>query len=435
MNEQDPDKLFSLVREDRLRVSTQGARGVLIASESDKARVINCGAFRRLQQKAQVFPLEPNASVRSRLTHSIEVSQIGRHLAQMIIQEFHGTKDGYEKFAAFVNTVETACLLHDIGNPPFGHLGESAIKEWFRENEDVVDSQDLREFDGNPQGLRMISFLAGADSYGLNLTASQILSTVKYPWDCSRKPNGKKIGVFSSDFNCYRSACEKLSWSIGDKFPFMLLMDTADEIAYSMSDLEDGLEKKIVSEDLLKHEFGAGRFSSSSLKPFVAFKVGVINEAVSTAAKQFCEQLGLILSGGGVDLISSSSEIGGVLGAVKRFAGDKIYSHESAERIELAGRAVVKGLLRHFGELLKLPEDDFLVLFNGGDRTAVKSKGLEFHLRMFRLLPIGYVDKYKDGSRGEEKLRRAHLVVDFISGMTDDYALELYQVLEGIRIK
>lgn len=434
MTKQDVDRLFSLVREDRLRDSTQGARGPLIASESDKARVINCGAFRRLQQKAQVFPLEPNASVRSRLTHSIEVSQIGRHLAQVIIKEFHDVEAEYARFAAFVNTVETACLLHDIGNPPFGHLGESAIKEWFRENEGVVESKDLKEFDGNPQGLRMISFLAGADSFGLNLTASQVLSTVKYPWDFSRQPSGKKIGIFSSDFSCYESACEKVNWSVGNKFPFMLLMDTADEIAYSMSDLEDGLEKKIVSEELLKREFGADRFSSSSLKPFVAFKVGVINEAVSVAAKKFCEQLSEILSGGDVSLIPSSSEIGGVLKSVRRFAGENIYSHESAERIELSGRAVVKGLLRHFGELIKLSEMDFLALVNG-DRSQVKSKGLEFHLRIYRLLPVGYVDKYKDGSRGEEKLRRAHLVVDFISGMTDDYALELYQVLEGIRIK
>lgn len=134
MSNERLNALLSLVTEDRLRASTQGSRGILIASESDKARVINSGAFRRLQQKAQVFPLEPNAAVRTRLTHSIEVSQIGRYLAQKIIQEFGNVGSSYESLTAFVNIVETACLLHDIGNPPFGHLGESAVQEWFRDN-------------------------------------------------------------------------------------------------------------------------------------------------------------------------------------------------------------------------------------------------------------------------------------------------------------
>ena len=130
------DALLSLLSENRLRDSTRGNRGLLVASESDKARVINCSPFRRLQQKAQVFPLESNAAVRSRLTHSIEVSQIGRHISQILIKKVISlgevNKYSYEDLTAFTNTVETACLLHDIGNPPFGHFGESAIKYWVK---------------------------------------------------------------------------------------------------------------------------------------------------------------------------------------------------------------------------------------------------------------------------------------------------------------
>ncbi len=125
--------ILNLITEDRLRESSSGKRGALIASESDKGRVVNSSAFRRLQQKAQVFPLDNNAAVRTRLTHSIEVSQVGRHIAQKIIQSIDAQGESYETLAAFVNIVETACLLHDIGNPPFGHLGESAIKEWFKD--------------------------------------------------------------------------------------------------------------------------------------------------------------------------------------------------------------------------------------------------------------------------------------------------------------
>ena len=129
------DNFFSFLQSDRLRMNPHRSdSGLLEAAESDRGRVINSSAFRRLQQKAQVFPLEPNASVRSRLTHSFEVSQIGRYIAQKIIKEFESRQillPNYEKITAFVSTVETACLLHDIGNPPIGHLGEAAIQEWF----------------------------------------------------------------------------------------------------------------------------------------------------------------------------------------------------------------------------------------------------------------------------------------------------------------
>lgn len=425
------DKVLALISETRLRPSTRGNRGILIASESDKGRVINSGAFRRLQQKAQVFPLEPNASVRTRLTHSIEVSQIGRHLAQKIIENFGSNSGSYEKLAAFVNIVETACLLHDIGNPPFGHLGESAVKEWFS---DKPNQKDLASFDGNPQGFRLMSFLAGADDFGFNLTCTLLLSTVKYPWDLSGRPEGKKIGVFSNDSANYNLACEHLDWISGKKFPFMRLMDTADEIAYSMSDLEDGLEKKIITDDDLKREFGEASFPQGVLKPFIAFKTKVINDAVNAAATRFTQEIDAILDGQDFDLIDPKSEIGNLLASVSKFAKERIYSDEAAEQVELAGRSVIKGLLNHFGELLKLSEEDFAALVRN-DAKAIKKKGLDFQIRLFRRLPKSYRDKYAVEGRGEELQRREHLIVDFISGMTDDFALETYQILEGIRIK
>ena len=424
------DALLSLISEKRLRSSTQGSRGLLIASESDKGRVINSGAFRRLQQKAQVFPLEPNAAVRTRLTHSIEVSQIGRHRAQKIIEKFGSNNGSYEKLAAFVNTVETACLLHDIGNPPFGHLGESAVKEWFSKLEKHEAIPDLVAFDGNPQGFRLVSFLAGADHFGLNLTCTLLLSIVKYPWDLANCPAGKKIGLFTADSPNYIQACETLRWPVGKRFPFVRLMDTADEIAYSMSDLEDGLEKRIVSETELKAEFGADKFNKSGLRPFVAFKTGVINQAVEAASESFSKNIDAVLAGENFELIEKQSEIGELLKKVSKFARARIYSDEAAEQVELAGRSVIKGLLTHFGELIKLSEEDF-----GAITQNAAGKGLDFQARLFRRLPRGYFEKYLVADRGPELHRRAHLLVDFISGMTDDFALKTYQILEGIRIK
>lgn len=434
MNDAALKALLALVTEDRLRDSTQGSRGILIASESDKARVINSAAFRRLQQKAQVFPLEANAAVRTRLTHSIEVSQIGRYLAQRVIKISGSSAGSYEQLAAFVNTIETACLLHDIGNPPFGHLGESAVQEWFTDEKNNALVPDLCSFDGNPQGFRLMSFLSGADSNGLNLTATLLLSTVKYPWDLEHKPDDKKIGLFSSDFSLYEKACDKLNWTVGRRFPFVRLMDTADDIAYSMSDLEDGLEKKIISLADLEKEFGQERFSKGSVPPFIKFKTDVINTAVKAAADVFTTRLDDVLAGESFDLVDQDSEIGQLLNQVGRFARAQIYSDEAAEKVELAGRSVIKGLLKHFGELIKLPVDSFSALVDSDFKT-IKKNNLHFHARLFRRLPKSYVEKYRAEERGDEKHRRSHLIVDFVSGMTDDFALETYQVLEGIKIK
>lgn len=424
--------VLSLLDEKRIRTSTSGKKGLLIASESDKGRVINSAAFRRLQQKAQVFPLEANASVRTRLTHSIEVSQIGRHLAQKVIEKDNSNQGDYSKLAAFVNTIETACLLHDIGNPPFGHFGESAIRSWFKENDHDYD--DLRNFDGNPQGLRLISFLSGHDEYGLNLTCTLLLSCIKYPWHFEKRPDGKKIGIFKSDYEMYSTACENLSWEPNNRFPFVILMDIADEIAYSMSDLEDGLEKNIKCIDDYKSEFGSERFESENIDPFIAFKTSIINDAVNEAANTFFDNLDKIMDGHDVELLDNDGEIYPLLKKIKQYARENIYSHHSAEQVELAGFSVIKGILKHFGELLSLKSEKFSALLNQ-DKKLIKKHELDYHIRLLRRLPKSYINKYKIESRGSEDVRRAHLIVDTIASMTDDYALETYQVLEGIRIK
>lgn len=434
MDSKDFEKLLGLVSSERLRPSTRGKKDALIESESDKGRVINHAAFRRLLGKAQVFPLDTNAAVRTRLTHSIEVSQLGRYLAQKIIEDPSASTNSYIELAAFVNVVETACLLHDIGNPPFGHFGEAAIQKWFTDHDDGI--RDLENFDGNPQGFRLITYLAGADEFGLNLTCTLILATIKYPWTLDGKPGKEeKIGLFEADVPYYEQACTKLHWPAGKKFPFLRLMEAADNIAYAMSDLEDGLEKGVISLTDLKDQFGASYFpDEGTIDPFVRFKTGVITRAVEAGAQVFTENLPGILAGEDVELVDKTSDIGDLLAQVKRFARARIYSSESAERIELSGRSVIVGLLRHFGELLDLEERQLIALING-DRKTVKDDGLHYQERLLRRLPASYLKKYSAGERGDEDERRAHLVVDFISGMTDDFALETYQVLDGIRIR
>jgi len=429
-------RILDLIKEDRLRNSTLGPRGILIASESDKGRVINSAAFRRLQQKAQVFPLEPNAAVRTRLTHSVEVSQIGRHIAQKIIEQHEVTNtEPYPALAAFVNTIETACLLHDIGNPPFGHFGESAIREWFKPRESPPS--DILNFDGNPQGFRLSSFLSGADDYGFNLTCTLLLSIVKYPVtskDKAADDRHRKIGLYNTEYDTYEMACEKLDWPPKKKFPFVRLMDAADDIAYSMSDLEDGLEKRIVTIEDLSLAFGRDHFSSTAIDPFVRFKTRVINQAVEVVAKSFVDNLDDILQGDGPALLPRDSEVGALIDQVGQYARKHIYADASAEQVELAGRSAISGLLNHFRELLDLTEIDFASLI-AEDQKTIKDKHLDLHIRLLRRIPKSYRDKYCVKPKGDEHTRRAHLIVDFISGMTDDFALETYQILQGIRIR
>ncbi len=126
--------------------------------------------------------------------------------------------------------------------------------------------------------------------------------------------------------------------------------------------------------------------------------------------------------------------MGALIKNVNQYARAHIYTHASAEYVELAGRSVIQGLLKHFGELLDLTDADFVSLINE-DQDVIKDKHFDFQIRLLRRIPVAYRKKYLMEIKGDERTRRAHLIVDFISGMTDDFALETYQILEGIKVK
>ncbi len=443
------NQLFDLISDQRLRGSTSDRAkegDIVIASESDKSRVINASAFRRLQQKAQVFSLETNASVRTRLTHSIEVSQIGRYLAQEIIRRIPNNSDiPYEKKLAFSNIIETACLLHDIGNPPFGHLGEAAIRRWFKKKQDHLQGEknvykELINFDGNAQGFRLITYLSGADEFGLNLTVSTILAFVKYPITNQTK------GLFKADYQfSYKAACEKLKWKEGVKFPLAIIMDLADEISYCMSDLEDGLEKKVISPYDLYMEFKDIGYLEPKEEdmypyPFITFKTKLINNCVQVIARKFIANIGNIVKGEKVEILTDKDDVREkCLSRIKKFARKRIYSDRKIELVELAGAKIIEGLLDEYEPLLDMEEINFSQLINGD-----KGKEYPFEFRLINTIPKNYIKKYQksmDYYKGEnckeppsEKSVRAQLLVDFISGMTDDFALEQYQFLKGIKL-
>lgn len=233
------------------------------AYEGDYDRVLFSSAFRRLQDKTQVFPLDRNDFVRTRLTHSLEVSTVGRDMGSSVakVLERQGIDRNLNPEDAGT-LVATACLLHDIGNPPFGHSGEQSIGQWFKSRfdngklkiEDRQERLDLEKFEGNASGFRIATRLQHlGQSYGMNLTAGALACLMKYPcgshevnWHIKAKERPKKcskFGYFKADAVTFRRVQTLTKLSGITRHPLTFLMEAADDIVYSAVDLEDALKK------------------------------------------------------------------------------------------------------------------------------------------------------------------------------------------------
>lgn len=397
------------------------------------------------------------------MTHSLEVAHVGRYLGSSVVGELKKRKllakyelDGDRQYA-FATTIEVACLLHDIGNPPFGHFGEVAITRWFKKNDDClrVGKADFVGFDGNPQGFRIISKLAGDDGHtGMNLTIAQLASTLKYPVDPLEQVDSgmKKFGVFSSEKAALEKIRSTFGLDAGVRFPLAYLMEAADDISYCLSDIEDGAEKGITSyrdivdtlrdespdEEVKKIIVDAANYAKgmSSVNEIVAFRSTLIRHLVAFTSAGYVDAHDKILSGSIAELIDKSSPEGRLLKLIKGVVRRKIYSHPSVQSLELSGLCAITSLLDNFGRLLDLPRDDFDSLLHDGD---IK-RGLEVEKRLCDFVAPSHKEAYKISSKGanddddDELAFRAHMIVDYISGMTDSFAIEMHQVLGGMRI-
>jgi dGTPase len=438
--------------------------------------------------------MEPNAAVRSRLTHSLEVAQIGRFLSDLICERLIKAGElSPENQTAFVTFVETACLMHDIGNPPFGHFGEAAIRDWFDkygqavlftalpnlENEPDADDQtrallaDFREFDGNPQGLRIVSKLQwNTDSFGLNLTCTALASFLKYVRCAGEQESEtftKKAGFFTTERPVVEDVWDSLGISRKKRFALAYVMEAADDIAYCVSDLEDSIEKGLVSTksaicDVLEHFMQNCDPAKSPEKTqildaitclkneerqgrqytFTDFRTSLNNIIAPYVADQFVANLDTVLSGECDTLLSPTSPAGAVLSALKHYCRTHVYSHESVQVVELAGYNAIGGLLNIFRPLLEASEDRFQAALakESKDKTGraivVEQKLLTLFPQKYRTLYEFEVQALKgeDGlaKKKAEWLHRAHFVLDFLSGMTDDFAMTTYRTLSGMKL-
>lgn len=444
---------------ERIRPSTRGSRSLYEEAESDRARVLYSASFRRLQRKTQVFPLEDNAAIRTRLTHSLEVAHVGRFLAGKIIEkakefgkaEEWGLRD--ETARAFQVMTEVACLLHDVGNPPFGHFGEVAISKWCEESAALLNS-DLVRFDGNPQGFRIICRLAGVDSAGMNLTIPQLAATLKYPSlksenDLSK--NFKKFGVFSTESSRLATIREKLGIKPEQRFCIAYIMEAADDISYCLSDIEDGVEKKLIAvgnffeeieksikdsavkcgaESIFLHGKAAADKANGSVDKIVSFRAAIISKLVESAAQRYVEMHDRIADGSLHELLGEKTPEGDFLKQLKEVVSRTLYSSDQIVKLELAGLRVVGGILETLSPLLEVDSHKFSQLLKGE-----RVKGLDVQRRLVALLAESHKAAYSiclsetDGV--DELLKRGHLLVDLVSGMTDPFAVETYQRVSG----
>jgi len=422
--------------------------------QRDFDRIVFASAFRRLQDKTQVFPLSSNDYVRTRLTHSLEASCLGRSLGTLVGEQVIARHklDGFEA-SDFGDICAAACLGHDIGNPPFGHSGEDAFRHWACEADygqrrvailSGSQRDDFLNFEGNAQGFRILSRLQNPDNHGgLQLTCATLAAFTKYPRESylggSNFPgvSAKKQGFVAEDLELFKAVAEATGLirrdpihAIWARHPLAFLVEAADDISYRVVDIEDGYRLGYLTFDDVVELYGAvlqlppsqqDRLDAlRSNKEKVEFlRAKVINEVIGQTVSCFLDNEAGLLSGEFdqplLDMLPKSAGLEQLI----QVARARIYSVPEVVEIQAAGFQVIGELLECFIQVL----DD---VAEKGDKATAKSR------MMIRLIPEQFVGPNRvPFSNSYTRLLR---LTDYISGMTDSYAVSLYKQITGISL-
>jgi len=445
-----------LLNNDRLRPSTR-PKGTDARNdfESDFGRIIFSSAMRRMHDKTQVFPLTTDDNIHSRLTHSMEVMAIGHSLGIRVSENVDFIKraglDKSDLFREIPVILKNACLVHDIGNPPFGHFGETVIqnyfKKFFKSNSDFLsndlEKEDFTLFDGNAQGFRVLTKLQILDDqYGLNLTFGTLGAYLKYP--NSGRVNSelihlKKRGVFQSEKIYLEKILDGNKLYVDKtpvRHPLCYLMEAADSICYLVMDIEDGFNKgwysfqnigeylskidgiKEVIENLEKTNTGYGQ----EITKMVKFRIYLIQRLVDLAVSNFTNKIDAIENGQyNNELIFDDPN--NLADNLKAFCLELVFPNREITSLELTGHSVITGLLDYYLEFLLHDDKHYRKRAQGLISDSV--------LRI-AFLENGLPENSKiEGLSNYFKLRT---IVDYISGMTDQFALNHYQKISGQKI-
>ena len=411
----------------------------------DYDRLIFSAPFRRLQNKTQVFPLPGSIFVHNRLTHSLEVASVGMSLgndvARMLTKKHPELKDTL--FQEIDTIVAAACLAHDLGNPPFGHSGEKAIQSYFKEGpgqqlQNKVSPQfwaDITNFDGNANAFRLLTHrFKGRREGGFVMTYTMLASIVKYPFPALTATKSK-FGFFTTEYNYYQTIAKELGipmlssendqerWA---RHPLVFLVEAADDICYEIMDIEDAHKLKILSyaetEKLLidffdeeKQQVLRKRISDENITDVnekIAFLrasvIGLLeNECVQVFVQHEEEILAGTFNGALIDHISDTPRK--AYEHCTTLSRQRIYNSKIVLDIELSGYKIMETLMERMVEAVQYPERFY-------SKQLIKRVSSQYDI---------------DAPDLESRLMA---VIDYISGMTDVYALDVYQKINGISL-
>lgn len=441
------EQLLSLKRQGdkgkRLRIEQDDTR---LGFEVDYDRIIFSAAFRSLQDKTQVIPLSKTDFVHTRLTHSLEVSVVGRSLGRLVgkkviekhpyLKEAHGFH--MNDFGAIV---AAASLAHDIGNPPFGHSGEKAIGEYFsigkgQQFKDQLNPkqwQDLIDFEGNANGFTVMTASRPGIEGGLRISYATLGAFMKYPKESlPKKPtkniSDKKYGFFQTDKAFFEEVANDLGLipnksgnDVGyERHPLAYLVEAADDICYTIIDFEDGINLGLVSEDfaleylikLVKDSIGTSKYKSLETKEdrISYLRALAIGSLINDAVKVFIENEEAILAGKFPFALMDKSKYKAQMDDIIKISVDKIYQSREVIEKEIVGYQIIQTLL-----------DKFITAFN----NHFEGKASNYDQLLLKLLPEKHhLDK-------ENLYERLLHICHYISLLTDGNALELFNMING----
>lgn len=438
------EKLLSAKRwgsEDKYNADPAEARSEF---QRDYDRLIFSSPFRRLQNKTQVFPLPGSVFVHNRLTHSLEVASVGKSLGRIFYNKLRSDDPRIDQKLPLIseigNIVSAACLAHDLGNPAFGHSGEAAISHYFTDDaglkykDQVTEAQwaDLINFEGNANAFRILTHPYAGKGYGsFALTYSTLASIAKYPCESKAGHNKtriytKKYGFFQSEQAGFRKIAADLELSmvtdsplVYKRHPLVYLVEAADDICYNIIDLEDAHRLKILSyqdvETLLLQLCNDPNMPARLTEiedddaKISLLRAKSISTLIGACSELFYKERETILQGDfNNSLIDRIPEP--YLSAMKeiaRISVQKIYNYSSVVQIEVAGYKVMGGLLEEF-----VP--------------AYLNNNSHYTRKLVDLIPKQFITTKTD------PYSKIQTVLDFVSGMTDLYAVELFRKIKGI---
>lgn len=439
--------------------------------EKDYHRIIGSASFRRLQDKTQVFPLDKSDFIRTRLTHSLEVSSFGKSLGQNIGENILTCKSdsGFtpQMKEDICHILQCAGLIHDIGNPPFGHFGESAIREWFIKNlpemvyrgesvEKMLTTQmkaDFYHFEGNAQALRLVTKLHYlVDEFGMNLTYALLNTIVKYPVPSTGIDSStgnikdKKMGYYYADTTVF----EDISTETGAgnyRHPLTYILEAADDLAYKTADIEDAFVKGFLSfhelsrelEELQKENPNADFPAFERLNSL--YERGIkknVSHPESYAVKNWIVRVqGYLISCATFGFTSHYEEI-----MAGTFKYDLFYGTFGGKLMDLLGDIAYSYVFSSTA-IYKMEVTESVILNFLMDKLVHAvlyydtDKPLDsIDVRVVSFISDNYKNAYKHQSGGKSEAEKLYLrlllVTDYVCGMTDSYAKRLYQEMNGL---